>query len=161
MTNPKLTINKYKYVIALGVFAIYLCISFYKISINSLWYDEGFSIDLANCSLEEITQYSLYYDTNPPLYLYILHYWMQLFGESELASQIRNLCFERESASVIAQSDSQLTIWVNDVPPAVGVYRTWIHNAQTNDWHAELKKAREDLSRVALESLVLCGFSFL
>ena len=85
MTNPKLTINKYKYVIALCVFAIYLCISFYKISINSLWYDEGFSIDLANCSLEEITQYSLYYDTNPPLYLYILHYWMQLFGESELA----------------------------------------------------------------------------
>lgn len=77
-------INKNKYKIALFVFFAYICLSFYKIGDNSLWYDECFSIDWANDSITDIINFSLK-DINPPLYLIILHYWMDLFGESEIA----------------------------------------------------------------------------
>lgn len=79
-----LYLNNHKYKIAFGVFAAYLCLSMYKISSNSLWYDECFSIDWANDPISDIINFSLK-DINPPLYLIILHYWMELFGESETA----------------------------------------------------------------------------
>lgn len=76
--------NKHKHKIAFGIFVAYLCLSTYKIGNNSLWYDECFSIDWANDSITDIINFSLK-DINPPLYLIILHYWMGLFGESEMA----------------------------------------------------------------------------
>ncbi len=76
---------KHKYKIAFGFFLAYLCLTMYKIGQNSLWYDECFSIDLGNDTIDEIMHYSLYSDTNPPFYLLLMHYWMQLFGNSELA----------------------------------------------------------------------------
>lgn len=77
-------VNKNKYKIAFFAFLTYLCFSLYKIDAGSLWYDECFSIDWANDTLTDIINFSLK-DINPPLYLIILHYWMELFGESELA----------------------------------------------------------------------------
>jgi len=76
-------INKYKYFIAFGLFIAYLCLTLYKLGDNSLWYDECFSIDWANDSIKEILDYSLLHDTNPPLYLIILHFWLKWFGDSE------------------------------------------------------------------------------
>ncbi len=76
---------KYKYLIALGVFIGYLCLSMYKIGNNSLWYDEGFSVDIANDSVSDIIASCIKEDVNPPLYLIILHYWLDLFGDSETA----------------------------------------------------------------------------
>jgi mannosyltransferase len=81
--DVSLFINKHKYLIALGVFISYLCLSMYKIGNNSLWYDEGFSIDLAHDSIDSIILSSLRDDPNPPLYIIILHYWISVFGDSE------------------------------------------------------------------------------
>ncbi len=78
-------IPQHKYKLALGLFVAYLCLAFYKIGVNGLWYDECFSIYLGKASIDEILHYSLYEDTNPPLYLIIMHYWNHLFGESEAA----------------------------------------------------------------------------
>lgn len=83
--NFSIFINKYRYLVALGIFISYLCLTLYKIGENSLWYDECFSIDWANDKLKEIIDYSLFNDTNPPLYLIILHYWLNWFGDSEFA----------------------------------------------------------------------------
>jgi len=77
--------NKHKNKIAFGLLILYLCFSFYKLGVNSFWYDECFSIELGDESIEEIINYSLYKDTNPPLYLIIVHYWINIFGNSELA----------------------------------------------------------------------------
>lgn len=82
--NYSLFLDKHKYKIALFVFLAYFCLSLYKIDHSSLWYDECFSIDWANDSIPDIIKFSLK-DINPPLYLIILHYWMNLFGESEIA----------------------------------------------------------------------------
>lgn len=78
-------IDKHKYKTAFSLFILYLCFSLYKIGENSLWGDECFSIDLGNHTIKEIIDYSWYKDTNPPLYLIIVHYWTYLFGDSEFA----------------------------------------------------------------------------
>lgn len=83
--NLSIFIPQHKYKIALGLFIAYLCLAFYKIGVNGLWYDECFSIYLGKASIDEILHYSLYEDTNPPLYLIIMHFWNQWFGESEAA----------------------------------------------------------------------------
>ena len=80
-----LFIIKHKYKLAFSFCIAYLCLSFYKIGNNSLWYDECFSIDWANDKIDDIIKYSLLTDTNPPLYLIILHYWINWFGDSEFA----------------------------------------------------------------------------
>jgi uncharacterized membrane protein len=78
-------INKHKYKVATCLFLAYICFTFYHLGENSLWYDECFSIDLGNDTIDEIIHYSLFNDTNPPLYLIIVHYWIDAFGNSELS----------------------------------------------------------------------------
>ncbi len=78
-----ITNNKYK--LAFSLFVGYLCLAIYKIGVNGLWYDECFSLYLGNTTIDEIIHYSLCEDTNPPLYLIIIHYWSQWFGETETA----------------------------------------------------------------------------
>lgn len=51
---------------------------------SSIWHDEGFSIMLALRTPAEIWAGSAR-DVHPPLYYELLHYWMQLFGDSVLA----------------------------------------------------------------------------
>lgn len=83
--NTSAFITKYKYLLAFIIFAGYLWLSMYKIGQNNLWYDEVYSIDVAKNSIKEIIKNYFKEDVNPPLYLIILHYWMNLFGETETA----------------------------------------------------------------------------
>ena len=56
----------------------------YGLDAQSLWYDEGFSVYLARMDLGEITLRTAA-DIQPPLYYYLLHGWITLFGDSEQA----------------------------------------------------------------------------
>lgn len=56
----------------------------YGLDTQSLWYDEGFSVYLASMDLGEITVRTAA-DIQPPLYYYLLHGWITLFGDSEQA----------------------------------------------------------------------------
>jgi mannosyltransferase len=56
----------------------------YRLDGQSLWYDEAFSAYLANMDLGEITARTAA-DIQPPLYYYLLHGWIQLFGDSEFS----------------------------------------------------------------------------
>ncbi len=51
---------------------------------SSIWHDEGFSIALATRTPVEIWAGSAR-DVHPPLYYLLLHFWMSLFGTSQLA----------------------------------------------------------------------------
>jgi mannosyltransferase len=55
----------------------------YRIGAQSLWNDEGTSVALAARDLATITRGAAN-DIHPPLYYYLLHFWMALFGQSEL-----------------------------------------------------------------------------
>ncbi len=56
----------------------------YRLDGQSLWYDEAFSVYLARMDLTEITARTAA-DIQPPLYYYLLHGWIQLFGDSEFS----------------------------------------------------------------------------
>ncbi len=56
----------------------------YALNTQSLWNDEGTSVALAQLSLQAITN-SAARDIHPPLYYYLLHFWMPVVGQSEFA----------------------------------------------------------------------------
>ena len=57
---------------------------FYRLAGQSLWSDKGNSVALAQAGLAEITARTAL-DIHPPLYYWLLHFWIHLFGQSEVA----------------------------------------------------------------------------
>lgn len=64
----------------------------FRLQVQSLWYDEAFSVYLARMNLGEITARTAA-DIQPPLYYYLLHFWMDLAGDSEFAVRFLSLLF--------------------------------------------------------------------
>lgn len=56
-----------------------LIIRFLALPTESIYGDEPFSIFFAQQPIENLYQ-KLMYDRNPPLYFFILHYWIKIFG---------------------------------------------------------------------------------
>ena len=61
-----------------------VALRFYRIDGQSLWSDEGTSVVLALRDLGAITRGAAL-DIHPPLYYYLLHFWMTAFGSGEIA----------------------------------------------------------------------------
>ena len=70
------------YILLLLIVALALGLRLYRLETQSLWYDEGFSAYLARMDLSAITARTAA-DIQPPLYYYLLHGWIDLFGDSE------------------------------------------------------------------------------
>ena len=51
---------------------------------SGLWLDEALTVDIARLPLHEIPN-ALKHDGAPPLYYYLLHFWIALFGQSDQA----------------------------------------------------------------------------
>ena len=60
---------------------------------ESLWLDEVVSIEIARLSLFRLVEQTLATDTHTPLYYSILHYWMALFGDSEITARALSVLF--------------------------------------------------------------------
>jgi len=60
--------------------------------IQSFWRDEAFSYLLAKKSIGEIIALTAK-DFNPPLYYFCLHFWIKIFGHSEIALRSLSLIF--------------------------------------------------------------------
>jgi len=68
----------------LAILGLALILRFYRLDAQSLWADEGTSVALAPRSLIQIAR-DASHDIHPPLYYFLLHYWVRLFGTSEAA----------------------------------------------------------------------------
>jgi hypothetical protein len=66
-------------VVGLGIF-----LRFYTHS--ALWLDEALTVDRARLPVSQIAS-SVKQDGAPPLYYYLLHFWMRAFGQSDLATR--------------------------------------------------------------------------
>ncbi len=64
----------------IGVFVVTMLLSLGR----SVWFDEGYSIYLAQQDLQSLLAFTAV-DAHPPLYYIILKFWGELFGFSELA----------------------------------------------------------------------------
>ena len=61
---------------------------------ESIWYDEAISIGVAKLDLFEQVRWSLLRsDNNPPLFYEIMHFWVQIFGDSEFAARFPSAMF--------------------------------------------------------------------
>ncbi len=79
----------------LALFALCLlafALRVFRLDFQSLWYDEAFSAYLAHFDLATITTRTAA-DIQPPLYYYLLHFWIVCAGDSELALRFLSLIF--------------------------------------------------------------------
>jgi len=60
--------------------------------VQSFWRDEAFSYLLAKKSILEIITLTVR-DFSPPLYYFLLHFWINAFGKSEVALRSLSLIF--------------------------------------------------------------------
>jgi uncharacterized membrane protein len=78
--------------ILLAIVFVGLFLRVYDLSDESVWYDEAFSIELANSSIFGVINGSAQ-DIHPPLYHILLHYWINLFGDSEFSTRFMSVVF--------------------------------------------------------------------
>ncbi|MSQ47143.1 MAG: hypothetical protein EXR78_01955 [Deltaproteobacteria bacterium] len=64
----------------------------YGLDAESLWRDEISSVNVARLELQQIIA-NRAADVHPPLYYFLLHYWMVLWGSSEFAVRFLSLVF--------------------------------------------------------------------
>src|SRR4051812_33174976 len=71
---------------------IALVIRLIGLSLDSLWFDEVFSVRAGRISVSDIVILTRG-DVHPPLYYLLLHFWMKLFGETEIAVRMLSVIF--------------------------------------------------------------------
>ena len=62
-----------------------LLIRAYQLGKLSLWYDEKISVSIAKLGGSRVISAVPVGEVHPPLYHVILHFWIALFGTSEIA----------------------------------------------------------------------------
>jgi uncharacterized membrane protein len=78
-----------KYGVALlAIVLIGLFLRVYQLGTQSIWLDEAWSVWMSKMSVPQLVATAARADTHPPLYSLILHYWISLFGTSELAVRL-------------------------------------------------------------------------
>jgi mannosyltransferase len=78
----------WKTILPLVITFLALTLRLYRLGAQSLWYDEGVSVYLARMSLPQLTAWTAD-DIQPPLYYYLLHFWLPLFGQSSSEFVVR------------------------------------------------------------------------
>jgi uncharacterized membrane protein len=78
--------------ILLLIASLALFLRIYHIAEESIWLDEGISIHFANLDLFDILEKGTQ-ESHPPLYYIILHYWINMFGDSEFSTRFLSTLF--------------------------------------------------------------------
>lgn len=82
---------------ALYPLLIILLVSFliriYHLGAKSIWFDEGFTIKYSHQSIVEILTTLTQGEIHPPLFFFISHYWVSLFGDSEFSIRFPAMIF--------------------------------------------------------------------
>ncbi|MDP2728328.1 MAG: glycosyltransferase family 39 protein, partial [Dehalococcoidia bacterium] len=87
VSRPFLFISGILLLILLGFF-----LRLYRIDWQSLWVDENFTVFLSSQDVASITRITSG-DVHPPLYYYLVHYWIALTGQSEFSLRFMSLFF--------------------------------------------------------------------
>lgn len=86
--------------IPLLFFMVNVVLRYISIGVNSLAGDEPFSVYFAQMDIADILRH-LKPGNNPPLYELFLHYWIKIFGVSEIAVRVPSLLFVGVTASYV------------------------------------------------------------
>ena len=89
------------YVFLLLITIVNIIIKLMFLGSETLYMDEPYSIFTAQQSLTEIYNQCLH-DSNPPLYLFILHFWMHIFGISAFSAKLLSVFASIGTAVAVA-----------------------------------------------------------
>ena len=70
-----------------GSIGLFLALTLSRLTLPSVWFDEGYSMYLMRYDLADLTHYTAV-DVHPPLYYYLLKGWTSLFGNSVAACRL-------------------------------------------------------------------------
>ena len=70
------------------------------LGLDSLWFDEVFSVRIARLGVSEIVSLAAR-DVHPPLYYLLLHFWTKLFGDTEFAVRMLSAVFSGLTVFVV------------------------------------------------------------
>ena len=87
-------------ILGMSLVLIALVVRLIGLSLDSLWFDEVFSVRTAALCLRDIVSLTAH-DVHPPLYYLLLHFWTKLFGETESAVRMLSVAFSVLSVFVI------------------------------------------------------------
>jgi 4-amino-4-deoxy-L-arabinose transferase-like glycosyltransferase len=76
----------------LAIILLAFALRLYRLGYQSLWYDEAVSVHLANKDLAALTLHTAG-DIHPPLYYYLLHFWVLIAGRSEFSVAFFSVVF--------------------------------------------------------------------
>ncbi|MDP8266596.1 MAG: glycosyltransferase family 39 protein [Candidatus Aceula meridiana] len=96
-----------KLILLTAILLLGLCLRLHDLGQESLWNDEGYSVRVSHLSLSKIVQKTSL-DVHPPLYYFILHYWMEWLGDSECSMRLLSVIFGFLSIFMIYQIGSFL-----------------------------------------------------
>ncbi len=85
-----------------------LLLRLYQLDAQSLWYDEGVTVTLAQRTLLALTQWTAR-DIQPPLYYYVIWGWGRLAGWSEWSLRFPSACFGALAVPLLAILARRLT----------------------------------------------------
>jgi 4-amino-4-deoxy-L-arabinose transferase-like glycosyltransferase len=74
----------------LAILGLAFGLRLYRLGAQGIWWDEGHAIWAARQSLAQVTDITAH-DVHPPLYLWMLHAWLRIAGDSELAVRYLSL----------------------------------------------------------------------
>ena len=93
----------------LMVLLVAIFLRVYQLDAESLWLDEAISVcHAADDSLIQVLNGSCYDEHNPPLYFLLLHYWIQLFGDSEVSVRLPLVLFGVFSVAMLYKLGAML-----------------------------------------------------
>ena len=72
-----------------GILSLAAVLRFVQLGHDSIWVDEAFSARVSNLGLTDLIRTATADDTNPPVYYVLLHFWVDVFGDS--AAALRSL----------------------------------------------------------------------
>jgi mannosyltransferase len=65
----------------------------FQLGTKGMWLDETFSVWLANQGVGDMLQWIVKIDQHPPLYYFLLHYWVALYGDTPYAARLLSVLF--------------------------------------------------------------------
>lgn len=79
-------------VVALAILLLALGLRLYRLDAQDIWWDEARNLDVAGRPLASIA-WAPELDIHPPLYFYVLHFWLHWAGRSEFAVRFLSVAF--------------------------------------------------------------------
>lgn len=76
----------------LPLLALALCLRLHELTASAIWGDESSSLILAQYSPLQLWQHAAH-DVHPPLYFFLLHLWVQVWGDGVLALRLLSAVF--------------------------------------------------------------------